>query len=104
MAWDRLQVGNVAALEIVARRLQLIEEAVSENPSAPSWEGARLYMGTDDGRGGAFMAPSLRAFVAGERRGRAPSSRSGARRERPPPAWAEERGAGEMARAPAGPA
>lgn len=66
IACGRLQVGNSAALEVVARRLQLIDEAVSENPSAPSWKGGRLYLGMENWRGGAFTAPPLRAFVAGE--------------------------------------
>ena len=64
--WDGLNAPNIAALETAARRLQLIEEAVAENPSQPSWEGSQHYMGRDERRGGALMAPSLRTFVAGE--------------------------------------
>ena len=64
--YDALNAGNLACLETVSRRLQLIEEAVAENPSAPSWEGASIFMGSVERRGGALMAPDLRAYVAGE--------------------------------------
>ena len=66
VTWDMLQPGNLAGLEVAARRMQLIEEAVSENPEKPSWDGARVYMGTDEGRGGSVMAPGLRSYVASE--------------------------------------
>ena len=66
IVWDSYNIGNSAAMEIIARRLQLIEEAVSENPDALSWEGARLHVGLEERRGGALMMPNLRSFVASE--------------------------------------
>lgn len=59
IASGRLQAGNRATLEFVARRLKLIKEAVSENPPAPSWESARLYMGTEDRQRGGVRGPIL---------------------------------------------
>ena len=64
--WDHLDITNSAGLELAGRRLQLIEEAVSENPSQPSWEGSRHYMGLEQRRGGAVLDTGLRAFVATE--------------------------------------
>ena len=46
--------------------MQLMEDAVAANPSDPSFEGAEHYMGTGERRGGALIAPSLRAHVASE--------------------------------------
>ena len=43
-----------------------MEEAVSESPSDPSFEGAEHFLGIQEKRGGALVAPSLRAHVAGE--------------------------------------
>lgn len=37
-----------------------------ESPEAPSFEGARHFMGFGERRGGALIAPSLTAYVAGE--------------------------------------
>ena len=64
--YDLMNIGNVACLEVASRSLQLIEEAVAENPSMPSREGAHLFTGTDERRWRAIMAPALRAFVATE--------------------------------------
>lgn len=61
---DRLNVKNLCIIEVLARRLQLIEEVISENPGAPNWEGATHYMGWADRKGGALLAPSLRTHVA----------------------------------------
>eukprot|EP00972_Heterocapsa_arctica_P014940 2201521-Heterocapsa_arctica.AAC.1 len=57
---------NLAISEVLVRRMQLIEEAIAENPDAPNWEGAAHFMGTDERRGSALMAPSLRSHVAGK--------------------------------------
>eukprot|EP00969_Alexandrium_andersonii_P228133 10075221-Alexandrium_andersonii.AAC.1 len=48
-----------AAFEVLARRLQLIEEVRAESPAQPSWEGASHYMGSEERRGGALMDPQL---------------------------------------------
>jgi hypothetical protein len=61
---DRLNAKNLMSIELVARRLQLIEEVIADNPSQPSWENSNLYMGWSERRGGALMDPTLRAHVA----------------------------------------
>ena len=63
---DRLNVKNLACCEWLARRMQLQENAVLENPSAPSFEGARFFMGKGSRRGGALISPALQAHVAQE--------------------------------------
>ena len=63
---DGINVMNSVAFELLLRRLQLIEEAVNEVPDQPSFEGARHFMGIADARGGAYVAPSLKRFVADE--------------------------------------
>ena len=63
---DRLNVKNLLCIELLMRRMQLHEAAISEAPDNPSYEGARFYMGVGERRGGAMIAPSLQQFVAGE--------------------------------------
>jgi len=63
---DRLNVRNLASFEWLLRRIQLHENAVLENPSAPSYEGARHFMGKGNRRGGALVAPELTTYVAAE--------------------------------------
>ena len=63
---DRPNVTNLAMIEWFLRRLQLHENAVLENPSAPSYEGARHFMGKGNRRGGALVAPELTTYVAAE--------------------------------------
>jgi hypothetical protein len=63
---DCLNLKNLVCFEFLLRRLQLIEEAVAENPAQPDYSGAGHYLGTEERRGGALLAPSLRAYVAGE--------------------------------------
>ena len=65
-SFDALNVSALVSCELMARRLQLIESAVREDAAAPSFEGARHFMGVGGGRGGAFVVPSLQAHVAGE--------------------------------------
>jgi hypothetical protein len=48
------------------RRLQLQEKAVAEDGKNPSYDGASHWMGAGDRKGGALVAPSLKAYVAGE--------------------------------------
>ena len=47
-SYDQLNLGGVAAFEIVARRVQLITEAYS-NPQKPDWDTTKFF----SGRGGA---------------------------------------------------
>lgn len=63
---DGVNLKNCLWAELVLRRIQLQEEAVSEDGANPSYEGASHWMGTGERKGGALIAPSLRAFVAGE--------------------------------------
>jgi len=63
---DRLNVRNLASFEWLLRRVQLHENAVLENPAAPSYEGARHFMGKGNRRGGALVAPELTTYVAAE--------------------------------------
>ena len=52
-------------MELAARRLQLHESAIFENPENPNYGGSRHFLGTQDsGRGGALVAPQLTAYVA----------------------------------------
>ena len=63
---DGLNVKVSVAAELLLRRLQLLEEAVSEDPANPSYEGATLFMGLNTKRGGGFVHPDLKKFVAEE--------------------------------------
>ena len=62
---DGINLKNMVFAEILLRRKQLLEEAVSEDPSNPSYEGAAHFMGTGSRRGG-FVHPDLKKFVAEE--------------------------------------
>ena len=63
--FDGLNLPNLALVETLVRRLQLIEEAHVESPTAPSYEGAEFFAGHGERRGGALVAPTLREHVAG---------------------------------------
>ena len=63
---DRLNIKNLECFEWLFRRLQLHESAVLESPGAPSYEGARHFMGKGGRRGGALVSPDLQAHVASE--------------------------------------
>ena len=54
------------AAELLLRRLELLEEAGSEDPAHPSYEGATLFMGLNTKRGGGFVHLDLKKFVAEE--------------------------------------
>ena len=64
--YDRLNVRNLVCIEWVCRRLMLQESAISENPDAPSFEGARHFLGYGERKGGALVAPGLASHVASE--------------------------------------
>ena len=59
VTYDQLQVGNLGSFEVASRRLQVIENAHLDNPMAPTYESSGFYMGTEDRRGGALVAPDL---------------------------------------------
>ena len=63
---DRLNVKNLVSFELLLRRLQLQESAITESPENPSYEGARHFMGIGERRGGALIAPALSQYVAAE--------------------------------------
>jgi len=63
---DRLNMKNLVMVEFLLRRMQLHENAILENPEAPSYEGARFWMGISERKGGALIAPSLQSHVASE--------------------------------------
>lgn len=64
LLYDALNISNLACMELVVRRKQLLAEAHSYNPMAPSYEGADHYMGTAYRPGGAIVTPELTEHVA----------------------------------------
>ena len=66
MTYDQLEVSSLCSFELVARRLQLIEEAYSSSPKAPKFDGQSHFMG--QGRKQVAIAPALTAHVASELR------------------------------------
>ena len=66
MIWDNSNLKNLWGSEILLRRLQLLEHAVAEDPSNPSYEGSMHFMGSFDSSAGGFVAPSLQTYVAAE--------------------------------------
>ena len=66
MTYDQLEVSSLCCFELVARRLQLLEEAYSASPKAPRFDGQSHFMG--QGRKQVAIAPALTAHVAGELR------------------------------------
>ena len=69
--YDGLCIPNLASVELLARRMQLIEHSHVEDPTNPCWDGARHFMGVGERRGGALVSPALEAFVAEHMRGEA---------------------------------
>ena len=63
---DGLNVLNLESFELLVRRRQLLKDVHAENPDKPSWEGWEHYLGIAERRGGASIAPALRAHVAAE--------------------------------------
>jgi len=63
---DRLNIKNLVCMEYLLRRKQHIESVVLDNPTAPSFDGARFFMGKGSRRGGALIAPNLQQHVAAE--------------------------------------
>ena len=63
---EGLNLKNLASMEYINRRRQLLREAHREDPSKPTFEGAQYYMGDEDVSSGVYLAPSLKAHVASE--------------------------------------
>ena len=64
VTYDGLNVANLASFELIVRRKQLLAEAHSYNPSAPSYDGADHFMGTTFRPGGGIVIPVLTEFVS----------------------------------------
>ena len=45
MCYDALDVSNLACMELVCQRRQLLADAHAASPSAPSYLGAEHYLG-----------------------------------------------------------
>jgi hypothetical protein len=61
---DQVNVPSLVCLEIVSRRLQLIEAAHASNHTNPDWSLADFYMGYASRKGSAIVAPSMSKFGA----------------------------------------
>eukprot|EP00438_Fugacium_kawagutii_P025119 Skav230792 [mRNA] locus=scaffold312:103074:108500:+ [translate_table: standard] len=64
ISYDALNVCNLASFELLIRRRQLLADAHTYNPSAPSYEGSDHYMGTTYRPGGAIVVPELVKHVS----------------------------------------
>ena len=62
--FDGLNVANLACMECLVRRKQLIAEAHVSNAAAPRYEGADHFMEISYRPGGAIVVPKLSKFVA----------------------------------------
>ena len=61
---DWLNVVSLVCLEIVGRRLILLEEAHAMDPSQPSFEGWEHWLGLGERRAGILIPPELSRHVA----------------------------------------
>jgi len=59
--YDQMELGSLAAFEVLARRLRLLEESKAAGGAA-AYEGAKFFLGSR--RGGTLMAPTLSRHVA----------------------------------------
>lgn len=64
LVYDALDVSNLACMEVVCRRRQLLADAHHASPGAPSYLGAEHYMGTTYKAGGGVVVPTLSDHVA----------------------------------------
>lgn len=64
ISYDALCVCNLASFELLVRRKQLLAEAHSFNPAAPSYEGADYWLGSRYRPGGAIVIPRLTEHVS----------------------------------------
>ena len=61
---DQLNFPNLTSMEIVTRRLTVIEEVHAANPTNPDYTGSDVVMGLGKRRGGALFNPALSAYSA----------------------------------------
>jgi hypothetical protein len=64
ICYDCLNPANLACMELVVRRRQLIAQAHALNPSAPSYDGADLFLGSQYRAGGGIVVPTLKEHVS----------------------------------------
>ena len=62
--YDCLNPANLACMELVVRGRQLIAQAHALNPSAPSYDGADLFLGNQYRAGGGIVVPTLKDHVS----------------------------------------
>ena len=62
--FDRLNIYNSLAFEMVVRKKQLLREAHVGNPAQPSYEASDYFMGVRYRPGGGIVIPSLTEHVA----------------------------------------
>ena len=71
IAFDQLQGAEIAALEVIARRAQLIElrhrdKVVGNNLGVTVDDDTHIYLGTGRARGLLMVSPALEEFVSKE--------------------------------------
>ena len=67
LTYDQLDVSNLAAAEVIARQIQLIEERYENKLVDVDKHGQNhLFSGLDETRGGICLSPALREYVAQE--------------------------------------
>eukprot|EP00438_Fugacium_kawagutii_P035321 Skav206911 [mRNA] locus=scaffold808:332320:333552:+ [translate_table: standard] len=64
ICYDCLNISNLSCMELVCRRRQLIAEAHSHSPAAPSYVGVEHFLGQTYKAGGGVVVPSLSDYVS----------------------------------------
>lgn len=62
--YNLLNIANLACMELVCRRRQLLADAHLASPGAPSYLGAEHYLGETYKMGGGIVIPSLTDYVS----------------------------------------
>ena len=62
--YDSVNAANLLSIEVMIRRMQLIEAAHLSDPHAPDYGGSEHFLGHGEQTGGALVAPTLRNHVA----------------------------------------
>ena len=63
-SYDQLCMVNSAGVELLVKRLMLIENAYRGRPEAPRYDGAEYFMGVREEETGEFIDPSVIKFTA----------------------------------------
>ena len=64
LCYDSLNVWNLACVELICRRRQLIADAHASSPGQPSYVGAEHYLGDTYKAGGGIVVPALTDYVS----------------------------------------